>query len=236
MQDIAEDGVMSRRDPAEIPGVHGKRRQQDSTDKKRKMIARESINNAAVATGLPSQVSIGGYGIGLVFVCLALICSLLVQHLFPHPFLFLFFAAVMISAWLGGTGPGLFAVLHSTLAVDYFFIPPLHSFAVKGPDVAYFSAFVLSALAGSWVSSSQRKSREELRAAHDQLEIHVAERTAELEQANADLREREQQLRMIEHLSRVLTIGELTASIAHEVNQPIAAVVTYGHACLEWLT
>ena len=40
----------------------------------------------------------------------------------------------------------------------------------------------------------------------------------------------------IEHLSRVLTVGELTASIAHEVNQPIAAVVTYGHACLEWLT
>jgi C4-dicarboxylate-specific signal transduction histidine kinase len=171
-----------------------------------------------------------------LFVTTALIWTSLVQHLFPHPFLFLFFAAVTISAWLGGTGPGLFAVLLSTLAVDYFFIPPLGSFAVKAPDVAYFSAFVLSALAGSWVSSSQRKSREELRAAHDQLEIHVAERTAELERANADLREREHQLRMIEHLSRVLTVGELTASIAHEVNQPIAAVVTYGHACLEWLT
>ncbi len=38
------------------------------------------------------------------------------------------------------------------------------------------------------------------------------------------------------HLSRVLTMGELTASIAHEVNQPIAAVVNYGHACLEWLS
>ena len=37
------------------------------------------------------------------------------------------------------------------------------------------------------------------------------------------------------HLSRVLTVGELTSSIAHEVNQPLAAVVTYGQACLEWL-
>ena len=37
------------------------------------------------------------------------------------------------------------------------------------------------------------------------------------------------------HLSRVMTMGELTASIAHEVNQPLAAVVTNGNACLRWL-
>ena len=36
------------------------------------------------------------------------------------------------------------------------------------------------------------------------------------------------------HLLRVLTMGELTSSIAHEVNQPLTAVVTYGHACLEF--
>jgi PAS domain S-box-containing protein len=32
------------------------------------------------------------------------------------------------------------------------------------------------------------------------------------------------------------TVGELAASIAHEINQPLAAVVTNGHACLRWLT
>jgi C4-dicarboxylate-specific signal transduction histidine kinase len=37
------------------------------------------------------------------------------------------------------------------------------------------------------------------------------------------------------HLSRVMTLGELTSSIAHEVNQPLAAVVTNGHACLRWI-
>jgi C4-dicarboxylate-specific signal transduction histidine kinase len=37
------------------------------------------------------------------------------------------------------------------------------------------------------------------------------------------------------HVSRVTTMGELTASIAHEVNQPIAAVVTNAGACLRWL-
>jgi PAS domain S-box-containing protein len=37
------------------------------------------------------------------------------------------------------------------------------------------------------------------------------------------------------HASRLTTIGELTASIAHELNQPLAAVVTNGNACLRWL-
>jgi PAS domain S-box-containing protein len=37
------------------------------------------------------------------------------------------------------------------------------------------------------------------------------------------------------HVTRVTTLGELTASIAHEVNQPLAAVVTNAEACLRWL-
>ena len=37
------------------------------------------------------------------------------------------------------------------------------------------------------------------------------------------------------HVTRVTTLGELAASIAHEVNQPLAAVVTNGEACLRWL-
>jgi PAS domain S-box-containing protein len=37
------------------------------------------------------------------------------------------------------------------------------------------------------------------------------------------------------HVTRVTTLGELTASIAHEVNQPLAAVVANGEACLRWL-
>ena len=38
------------------------------------------------------------------------------------------------------------------------------------------------------------------------------------------------------HVTRVMTLGELTASIAHEVNQPLAAIVTNGNACfaLAW--
>ena len=38
------------------------------------------------------------------------------------------------------------------------------------------------------------------------------------------------------HVNRVTTMGELTASLAHEVNQPIAAALTDAAACLRWLT
>ena len=37
-------------------------------------------------------------------------------------------------------------------------------------------------------------------------------------------------------MARVASLGEMTASIAHEVNQPLAAVVANGHACLRWLS
>jgi PAS domain S-box-containing protein len=37
------------------------------------------------------------------------------------------------------------------------------------------------------------------------------------------------------HINRVATMGELTASVAHEVNQPIAAAVTDANTCMRWL-
>ena len=37
------------------------------------------------------------------------------------------------------------------------------------------------------------------------------------------------------HVTRVTTLGELTASIAHEVNQPLSGIVLNGNACLRWL-
>jgi C4-dicarboxylate-specific signal transduction histidine kinase len=37
------------------------------------------------------------------------------------------------------------------------------------------------------------------------------------------------------HAARLSVLGEIAASIAHEVNQPLTGVVTYGGACLRWL-
>jgi signal transduction histidine kinase len=36
--------------------------------------------------------------------------------------------------------------------------------------------------------------------------------------------------------TQIAAVGELSASIAHEINQPLAAVVANGHACLRWLS
>jgi PAS domain S-box-containing protein len=53
----------------------------------------------------------------------------------------------------------------------------------------------------------------------------------------ADYAERELRKAQAElaHVTRVTTLGELTASIAHEVNQPLTAVVANADACLRWL-
>jgi C4-dicarboxylate-specific signal transduction histidine kinase len=212
------------------------------------MVASRATSSASGTTAAQLVGSvIKPYAISFLLVAAALTSTLLLRSLFPYPFLFLFFAAVMASAWVGQTGAGLFAVLLSTIAVDYFFVPPLYSFAINATDTTYFVAFVLCALAAHWVSSSKKKSEEALRDARDQLEYRVALRTAELRQSNGELRasiheNKKSQVALmasqaeLAHLSRVLAMGELTSSIAHEINQPLTAVVTYGNACVEWLS
>src|SRR5579862_4950204 len=138
------------------------------------------------------------HGVAVVCVAAAFAASLLLQRLFAYPFLFLFFAAVMASAWFGGTASGLFAVVVSTLLVDYFFLPPYHTFSIQPTDVAYFAAFIVCSLAASWVSVSKRQAEEALRQARDELEIRVAERTSELQKSLSDLQDKERQRLLLE--------------------------------------
>jgi C4-dicarboxylate-specific signal transduction histidine kinase len=74
-----------------------------------------------------------------------------------------------------------------------------------------------------------------LTTANERLMAEIAERTrAEMERQRTEetLKKTEIELGRV---ARVTTMGELTASIAHEVNQPLAAVVTNGNASLRWL-
>jgi PAS domain S-box-containing protein len=61
----------------------------------------------------------------------------------------------------------------------------------------------------------------------------------ERKRAEENLRESEQRYRdaqaELAHVTRVTTLGELTASIAHEVNQPLAGISSNAEACLRWL-
>jgi two-component system, LuxR family, sensor kinase FixL len=80
-------------------------------------------------------------------------------------------------------------------------------------------------VASRW--SLQRDERQRPLAVLETNNDITARRRAEeaLRQAQADLA----------YMTRVTTMGELTASLAHEVNQPIAAAVTNANACLRWL-
>jgi signal transduction histidine kinase len=86
----------------------------------------------------------------------------------------------------------------------------------------------------------------EQKRAAEELEQRVLERTRQLTAVNEELRKEiierkraEEALREAQaelaHVTRVTTLGELTSSIAHEVNQPLAAVVNNASACLRWL-
>jgi hypothetical protein len=54
-----------------------------------------------------------------------------------------------------------------------------------------------------------------------------------LKQAQDSLRSKEAELA---HITRIMTMGEITSSIAHEINQPLGAIVNYGSACLRLIT
>jgi len=81
---------------------------------------------------------------------------------------------------------------------------------------------------------------------HARLYADLGRLNAELTQENSDRRKAEEELRQKEislreaqtelaHVSRVTTMGELAASIAHEVKQPLAGIVTNANASLRWL-
>ena len=181
---------------------------------------------------------------------------------FPYPITASFLAAIAIAFWFLGKGPGVLALLLSCLAFGFFIAPYQIDYVLLLPDgstkkvylyanfltlLSQLTYFVVVALLISWFSSSRRKAERLLSHARDDLELRVEERTADLSHANQQLRDEiaerhhaERSLRQAQadlaHVSRVTTMGELVASIAHEVNQPLGAIVTNGQACVRLLS
>ena len=192
---------------------------------------------------LPKPPAIWGYGIAILSVSSALLISQWPPlHLETAP-VSLFLCAVMITAWFGGAGPGLFATALSTLAFDYYFLAPIYLLAAKPGEIPRLVIFTVSALFVGSLSAAQRSTTESLKRARDDLKGIVQELQRSNEALQAESLERkhaEEALREAQgdlaRVSRVTTMGELTASLAHEVNQPIAAAVTNANTCLRWLT
>jgi signal transduction histidine kinase len=102
-------------------------------------------------------------------------------------------------------------------------------------DVVRTHQFVLARRHGNWdivETAALKRAKAEIKGLNEELEQRVIERTNQLMLASEALREAQTQLA---HVNRVATMGELSASIAHEVTQPIAGVVTNANAALRWL-
>ena len=103
-------------------------------------------------------------------------------------------------------------------------------------DVVRTHQFAVAKRHRSWdviETAGLKQAKAEIKRLNDELEQRVIERTSQLMLASEALRETQAELA---HVNRVTTMGQLAASIAHEVNQPLAASVTNAHAALRWLS
>ena len=125
-----------------------------------------------------------------------------------------FLLAVTVSSLFGGLGPGLLSVALSALAFEHFFLwrtfPPAHESAT----FLRFAVFLIATVLITALMEIKRRVEESRTRAQEALRL-----------AQSDLA----------HVNRVTTMGELTASLAHELYQPIAAAVTDASTCLRWL-
>jgi len=142
------------------------------------------------------------YGAAIIAIAMAGAGAIFLRHYgLPHPFVSFSFAAIAITFWYAGTGPGLLALFLSCSLLPSFYM------GVKIGRLSWDSYLIIYGVFGffvSWFSSSRMRAERLLSEARDALELRVAERTAELTKANQALQQAQQEL------------SELTRKLAQE--------------------
>jgi signal transduction histidine kinase len=131
------------------------------------------------------------YGLAIIAAAVALMLRFVLAPLLgtanPYHTVWL---GVVFCAWFCGVGPSIVATLIMLLGVWYWFLPVYGSFVLGSPNeifgLAGFSFFAGVIIA---IGERARRTQAKLNAAHDEMEIAVKERTAELAEANEKLRE-----------------------------------------------
>jgi len=105
----------------------------------------------------------------------------------------------MVSSWFGGLWPGILAGLISTLALDYYFVPPIYSFVVSSEYVPNLIVFVSSSLFISWLNGEEKRANADL-----------AQENRDRRKAEEALRAREQQLQdIVDYTTAVIFVKDL---------------------------
>jgi PAS domain S-box-containing protein len=134
-----------------------------------------------------------GYLVAIASVVAAMIGLWLMEKEWHAPAqVALFLVAVIISAWFGGTKPGLFAIALSVVAFDYFLLRPVGSPVVAPLQEVRLLSFAVVAAYVVWVTVTERNAAASLRRARD-----------ELQRNNETLRDSERKLKEAEKLAKI---------------------------------
>ena len=176
------------------------------------------------ASARPVSGGLSGYALSVLLVALSTSVTVLLRdYTFRTP---LFLPAILLSTWFGGTGPGLLAVLLSTLSINFFILEPRFAFAFSFRDFVHLVVFLFTALLISSWSAGRRRAESALKRARDDLENKVAERTADLSLSNEQLRleiaERERSESLLRERANLLNLTHDTVFV-RDMND----VITY---------
>jgi signal transduction histidine kinase len=153
------------------------------------------------------------YVVALGACALAVSCQLLIWPYIPPSPQLLFYPAVLVAAWFGGLAPGVLAVLLSSIAIAYWFLPPVTGFD-RGDDVLDMAVFIAMGLTVAGLMARTRASTREAQSAW--MEAETAR--ARLQQA---YRAREEMLAIVSHdLRTPLTSIELSSTQLIRASEP----------------
>jgi formate hydrogenlyase transcriptional activator len=171
----------------------------------------------------PATAAVLRYGMAVISVLLALGTALSLRHYdLPSPFTSFSFAAIAVTFWYAGTGPGLLALLLSFLARK---LAPLPA-SINGPFAEpYLIIYGIFGVLVGWFSVSRRRVERLLTEARDSLELRVAKRTSELAEANRELQTTQAELRS--EKDRLKLLLELTNNVVSnlEIRDLLKAVI-----------